>query len=176
MSTLSEQFLKASRETFSKWQGRIEKCLDQLTTEQIWWRGQDNSNAIGNLVLHLCGNVRQWIVSGVGGASDVRDRDAEFACRGPLPAAELAERLWAAVGDADQVLARLSEHDLQQRRRIQKVYDVTVLEAIHHVTEHFALHAGQILYATKLLTGADLGFYRHLQTQPPDSHGPASGL
>ena len=115
-------------------------------------------------MLHLSGNVRQWIVSGVGGAPDTRNRDAEFAQREPLAAGELLERLRAAVRDADEVLARLQEADLTASRRIQ-VYDVTVLEAIHHVTEHFALHSGQILYATKLLTGEDLGFYRHLQTQ-----------
>ena len=81
MSEISAIFLDASRKTLSTWLGRVEKCLGQLTPEQIWWRGQDNSNAIGNLVLHLCGNVRQWIVAGVGGAPDTRNRDAEFAQR-----------------------------------------------------------------------------------------------
>ena len=164
MNNISGMFLDASRKTFSTWLGRVEKCLDQLTPEQIWWRGQDNSNAIGNLVLHLSGNLRQWIVAGVGGAPDMRNRDAEFAQREPLETTELRERLRAAVRDADEVLARLKTAELTGRRRIQ-VYDVTVLEAIHHVVEHFAMHSGQILYATKLLTGADLGFYRHLQSR-----------
>lgn len=164
MTEVTPMFLAASRQTLSKWRERVDKCLAQLTPEQIWWRGQENSNAIGNLVLHLCGNVRQWIVAGVGAAPDTRDRDAEFACRDPLPAAELSARLAAVVREADQVLSRLTEEDLQGRRHIQ-VYDVTVLEAVHHVTEHFAMHAGQILYATKLLTGADMGFYRRLQKQ-----------
>ena len=164
MSEVSAIFLDASRKTLSTWLGRVEKCLGQLTPEQIWWRGQDNSNAIGNLVLHLCGNVRQWIVAGVGGAPDTRNRDAEFAQREPLAAAELLERLGATVRDADEVLARLKEEELTASRHIQ-VYDVTVFEAIHHVTEHFAMHSGQILYATKLLTGEDLGFYRHLRKQ-----------
>ena len=164
MSEVSAIFLDASRKTLATWLGRVEKCLGQLTPEQIWWRGKDNSNAIGNLVLHVCGNMRQWIVAGVGGAPDTRNRDAEFAQREPMAAAELLERLRTAVRDADEVLARLNEEDLTGRHRIQ-VYDVTVLEAIHHVTEHFALHSGQILYATKLLTGEDLGFYRHLQKQ-----------
>lgn len=164
MTEVTPMFLAASRQTLSKWCERVDKCLGQLTPEQIWWRGQENSNAIGNLVLHLCGNVRQWIVSGVGKSPDTRDRDAEFACRDPLPAAELSARLAAVVREADEVLSRLTEEDLRGRRHIQ-VYDVTVLEAVHHVTEHFAMHAGQILYATKLLTGADLAFYRHLQKQ-----------
>ncbi len=163
MTDIAQQFLDASRKTLSAWMERIETCVAQLTPEQIWWRGADNSNAIGNILLHLSGNIRQWIVSGVGGAPDTRNRDAEFAQRDPLPPAELLERLKSTVEEADHVLARLTDQDLTERRMIQKVYDVTVLEAIHHVTEHFALHAGQIAYATKLLTGQDLGFYRHLQ-------------
>ncbi|MBI3664943.1 MAG: DUF1572 family protein [Acidobacteria bacterium] len=161
MSEISDMFLDACRQTISTWRERIDKCLGQLTPEQIWWRAHDSDNAVGNLVLHLCGNVRQWIVAGVGGAPDTRDRDAEFDRRQPLTAAELGSKLAAAVKDAEEVLGRLTEADLQTRRHIQ-VYDVTVLEAVHHVAEHFAMHAGQILYATKLLTGADLGFYRHL--------------
>jgi len=166
MTEISEMFLAASRQTLAKWLERIEACLGRLTTDQIWWRGQANSNAIGNLALHLSGNVRQWIVSGVGGAPDVRDRDAEFACRAPLSAGALAERLRSAVAEADAVLSRLTPKDLVERRSIQ-AYDVTVLDAVHHVAEHFTLHAGQILYATKLLTGADLAFYRHLQQGQP---------
>ncbi len=163
MTDIAQQFLAASRHTLSVWMGRIETCVAQLTPEQIWWRGAENSNAIGNILLHLSGNIRQWIISGVGGAPDTRNRDAEFAQREPLPPVELLQRLKATVQEADQVLARLTDRDLTERRLIQKVYDVTALEAIHHVTEHFALHAGQITYATKLLTGEDLGFYRHLQ-------------
>jgi uncharacterized damage-inducible protein DinB len=157
-------FVEACRTTLATWHGRIEKCLDQLTPEQIWWRQHDTNNAIGNLVLHLAGNVRQWIVAGVGGAADTRDRDFEFDCRENLAVAEIRERLATAVREADAVMARLSEQDLLGRRHIQ-VYDVTVLEALHHVTEHFAMHAGQILYATKLLTGADLGFYSFLRKE-----------
>jgi uncharacterized damage-inducible protein DinB len=162
MQEITAVFINASRKALATWLERIQKCVDELTLEQIWWRGQENSNAIGNLMLHLSGNVRQWIASGVGGAPDTRNRNAEFAQRDAVPAAELLQRLRAAVADADQVLASLTAENLLERRQIQK-YDVTVLEAIHHVTEHFALHTGQIIYATKLLTGQDLGFYRHLQ-------------
>ena len=162
MEDVSTAFVAASRKSLDQWLGRIEKCLDQLTEEQIWWRGQENSNAVGNLVLHLSGNVRQWIIAGVGGEKDVRDRDSEFAQREALPIAELRKRLREAVQEADAVLAKLKPEDLLPSRHIQ-VYDVTVLEAIHHVTEHFALHAGQIIYATKLMTGEDLGFYKNLQ-------------
>ena len=162
MNPLAEPFLAANRRTLTLWHERIQNCLDRLTHDQIWWRSGDNANAVGNLVLHLCGNVRQWIISGAaGGALDARDRDAEFNQRDPLPTEELKSRLASVVAEADQVLARLTEADLLQQRHIQ-VYDLTVLQAVHDSVQHFAMHAGQILYITKLVTGADLGFYRHL--------------
>jgi uncharacterized damage-inducible protein DinB len=128
---------------------------------RIWARGGGNENAIGNLVLHLCGNVRQWIVSGVGGRPDLRERDAEFAAGEGLSGGELAARLRSTVGEAGAVLAGLPEGRLGEPVIIQG-YPVTVLEAIFHVVEHFSMHTGQILFASKQLTGADLGFYRHL--------------
>ena len=162
MEDFTTAFVITSRKTLDDWLGRIEKCLGQLTAEQIWWRGQKNSNAIGNIVLHLSGNVRQWIISGVGGAKDIRDRDSEFAQRDALPASQLLELLRDTMSEADEVLARVKPQDLLQVRHIQ-VYDVTLMEAIYGVVTHFALHAGQILYATKLMTGKDLGFYKYLQ-------------
>lgn len=155
---IAEIFLASSSRTLSTWLERIENCVAQLTPDQIWWRGQENSNAIGNLILHLSGNVRQWIISGVGGVADARDRDAEFGQRETIPPEELLHRLRATVREACEVLSHAASQDLATRRHIQR-WDLTLLEAIHHSTEHFALHAGQIAYATKLLTGSDLGFY-----------------
>jgi len=142
--------------------GRIETCLSGLAEMQIWARSSENENAIGNLVLHLNGNVRQWIVSGVGGRPDIRQRDAEFAARGGGSGTELAARLKEAVEEAAGVLVELTPERLGERIVVQH-YDVTVLEAIYHVVEHFSGHTGQIIFATKMLTGADLGFYRHLR-------------
>ncbi len=153
---------------------RIQDCLGRLSDEQIWARSGDNQNAVGNLVLHLCGNVRQWIISGVGGAPDVRRRAEEFAARAGLPGPELAERLDATVREAVAIIRALTPERLAERVVIQG-YDVTKLEAVLHVLEHFAQHTGQIIFATKLLTGADLGYYRHLdQAVPPVGHD--SGL
>jgi uncharacterized damage-inducible protein DinB len=143
--------------------GRIESCLDRLDGEQIWARGGENENAVGNLVLHLAGNVRQWLVSGVGGKPDIRERDAEFAARGGASVEELKQRLRAAVTEAVAAIGGLSAERLTERVTIQK-YEQTVLEAIYHVVEHFSMHTGQIQFATKMLTGADLGFYSHLRT------------
>ena len=79
---------------------KIEHCLGQLNEEQVWWRSQPSHNSNGNLILHLCGNVRQWIVAGLGDAADSRDRPAEFAERGPIPKNELVCKLEAVVDEA----------------------------------------------------------------------------
>jgi len=159
--TVDQLFLKFAAGKLEQLNSRIVDCLGRLTDEQIWLRGAETQNAAGNLVLHLCGNVRQWILSGVGGQSDTRQRDAEFAARGGASGAELAKRLQGVVGEAAGVIRGAAPERLTQMIRVQG-HDVTVLEAIGHVTEHFAQYAGQIMYATKLLTGADLGYYKHL--------------
>jgi uncharacterized damage-inducible protein DinB len=159
-------FIDCSVRRLKEQLSRVEMCLAQLTPEQVWARGGENENAIGNLALHLCGNVRQWIVSGIGGQADTRDRDSEFTARGGVSIPELSARLRATVEEAIAVIAALTSERLAQRLVIQG-YRVSVLEAVYHVVEHFSLHTGQILFATKMLTGADLGFYRHLAGNRP---------
>jgi uncharacterized damage-inducible protein DinB len=109
-------------------------------------------------VLHLCGNARQWIVCGVGGEQDGRDRDAEFAQRAIVPRDQLLSLLRATLEDVARVLRDLDRATLLERRSIQGS-DVDVLEAIFHVTEHFSMHTGQIIMLTKMLTSTDLRFY-----------------
>ena len=138
---------------------RILSCLEQLTPEQIWWRPNEVSNSVGNLVLHLAGNVRQWIVSGLGGARDERVRDREFSERGPVPRRILASRLRRAVEEACRVLRKLTPEQLAGVHTIQK-FRVTGSEATFHVAEHFSHHAGQIILLTKMLAGRDLKFTR----------------
>ena len=157
-------FLDHSVRKLRQLQGRIEECLGRLTDEQIWARHSDNENAAGNLVLHLCGNVRQWIVSGVGGQQDIRTRDREFAACGTVTRGELLERLAGTLDAAIPVIEGVSAERLAETIRVQG-YDVSVLEAIYHVVEHFSMHTGQIIFATKLLTQEDLGFYKHLSVK-----------
>jgi hypothetical protein len=158
MSAEARSFIDVSREQLTgSYLPRIERCLDKLTDEQIWWRANPDSNSIGNLMLHLAGNVRQWIVSGVGGEPCVRQRQQEFDERGPLPREEVLSRLKASVRDADRVLANIDVSILLDRRQIQG-YDVNALEAIYHVVEHFSMHTGQIILLTKMWVG-DLAFY-----------------
>ena len=158
---LADDFLDVSRRQLRTRLDRIDTCVGRLSEEQLWSRAHEVENAVGNLVLHLCGNIRQWVGAGVGGAPDDRDRDAEFARREPLPADELICRLRDAIDEADAVLARLTPADLAERRQNQG-YDVTLLEAVYHVVEHLAEHTGQIIWATKRATGADLGFFAYL--------------
>jgi uncharacterized damage-inducible protein DinB len=160
---LDRVFLDYSARKLIELAERIEICLDRLSEDQIWVRGNEAENAIGNLVLHLCGNVRQWILSAIGGESDSRVRTAEFSARGGTSKAELQGRLRSTVDAAVAVLSGLSSNQLAGQRVIQG-YDVTVLEAIYHVVEHFSMHAGQIICLTKMMTGNDLGFYRHLDS------------
>jgi len=137
---------------------KIERCLEQLNDEQIWWRANEESNSVGNLVLHLCGNARQWIVCGLGSAPDTRTRDAEFAQRDTIARSELLQLLRSTLADVESVLRNLPPSTLLQKRTIQGS-EVEVLEAIFHVTEHFSMHTGQIIMLTKILTATDLRFY-----------------
>jgi uncharacterized damage-inducible protein DinB len=137
---------------------KIDRCLEQLTDEQIWFRPNEASNSIGNLVLHLCGNARQWIVSGLGDSPDRRHRDSEFRQREVIPKAELLELLRTTINEVAQVLADLDSNVILERRTIQGK-DVEVLEAIFHVTEHFSMHSGQIILLTKMLAQRDMKFY-----------------
>jgi uncharacterized damage-inducible protein DinB len=138
---------------------RIIECLAQLSEEDIWWRPNAASNSVGNLLLHLCGNMRQWIISGLGGAADIRERDREFAERGPIGRDALRDELQRTIKESCAVLARLKPGDLTRRYRIQQ-YDVTGYQAAAQVEEHVAYHLGQIIYVTKLKRGKDLGFTR----------------
>jgi len=158
---IEQDFLKYSADKLEQLSGRIQDCLGRLSSDQIWLRRSDNENAVGNLVLHLCGNLSQWIGSGVAGKPDTRERDAEFAARGAVTAADLAERLRRTVAETMATIRTVPAERLSDKIMVQK-YDVTVLYAIYHVVEHFAQHTGQIIFATKLLTGQDLGYYNHL--------------
>jgi len=137
---------------------KIERCLTLLSDEQIWWRPNAESNSIGNLLLHLSGNARQWIVCGLGGAIDARDRDSEFAQRETIPRADLLGRLQQTIREVDATFAKFDLDRLLEKKTIQGL-EVTALEAILHVVEHFSMHAGQIILLTKLLTSSDLRFY-----------------
>jgi uncharacterized damage-inducible protein DinB len=134
---------------------KIERCLERLSGEDVWSRANSASNSIGNLLLHLRGNVTQWIIGGVGGEAHRRDRQREFDERRQIPAAELLAGLRDTVERAAAIIRRQDASALLDHRAIQDDH-VTVLEAIYHVVEHFSMHTGQIILLTKARVGEDL--------------------
>lgn len=137
---------------------KIEACVERLTDEEIWWRPNEQSNSIGNLLLHLSGNVRQWIISGLGNEPDHRIRQQEFDERSQIPKQELIAKLKITVDEAGLVLSKLDPNILLENRKIQGK-DISVMYAIYHVVEHFAMHTGQILTLTKLNKDKEVSFY-----------------
>jgi len=137
---------------------RIHKCLAHLSEEEIWQRPNAEVVSVGNLILHLCGNVRQNIVAGLGGAPDRRARAQEFAETGPLPAAALLARLDELKAEVDSALDRLDPESLLEVRRVQG-FEETAVSILVHVIEHFSYHVGQITYFVKTNKAVDLGYY-----------------
>ncbi|MGC2163957.1 MAG: DUF1572 family protein [Silvibacterium sp.] len=164
-------FLEFSRhKLLDQYWPRMRICVESLTDEQVWWRPNKASNSVGNLLLHLNGNVRQWLVASFNHLEDARKRQAEFDAPVQLPASALIQQLDETMQQAAKTFSRLTETDLLSRLDIQG-YHVTGLAAIYQAVEHFGLHYGQLIYITKMLCGEDLGFYRELnQTgRPPES-------
>jgi hypothetical protein len=155
-------FLEFSRnKLLDQYWPRLRTCVEPLTQEQVWWRPNPASNSVGNLLLHLNGNVRQWLVDSFNHQPNLRNRQAEFDAHEHLPASALLERLGATIEEVSVVFAQLTEADLLAHYEIQG-YHVRGLDAVYQVVEHFGLHYGQIAYIVKSLSGRDLGFYREL--------------
>jgi hypothetical protein len=167
--TLERQFIDFSIQKLQQYAGEIDKCLSKLSQQQVWARGGKNQNAIGNLVLHLCGNVRQRTAA-VARREHVRTRDQEFSADGGMSAGELENHLRSTVDEAVSQMRDLSAADLARRVQVGE-FNQSVLESIYHMEVHFALHSGQIFFATKLATGEDLGFYKPPQAVTGEKHG-----
>jgi uncharacterized damage-inducible protein DinB len=154
-----------SRRYLREYLTKIRLAVSVLDDQVIWARPNESSNSIGNLMLHLAGNARQWIVSGVGREPDIRNRQAEFDQRAPIPSTELIDKLEVTISDVDRVFASLTPEDLHTRRTIQ-ANDVTVLEAVYHVVEHFSMHTGQIILLAKADQADRVRFYDMVDGHP----------
>jgi len=161
-TTDAEEFIEASR-VFLKddFLAKVKYCLEDMPEADIWWRPNEQSNSVGNLILHLCGNMKQWVLQSMGGVQFARDRDREFSERRPVSKAELIADIDSTVNDVVKVLAELPPGTLLERFPVQ-VYSTSRLQAVYHVVEHFSYHLGQILYIYKMRTGKDPGFYQLL--------------
>jgi Protein of unknown function (DUF1572) len=169
--TLETDFLTTAAGKLAENLGRIEACLAELPPHALWARHSDSENAVGNLLLHLDGNVRQWILSGIGAVPDRRDRRSEFSARAGADATVLLTRLRGTVSEAVALIRSLPHGRLAHEVSIQG-YDTTVLSAIFHVVEHFSGHTYQIILLTKRVTGKDLGFYSDLDKTGRRETGP----
>jgi uncharacterized damage-inducible protein DinB len=160
---LASVFIEFSRtKLLGQFWPRLTECVAPLSAEQVWWRPNDASNSIGNLLLHLDGNVRQWLIDSFNKNQDQRNRPAEFAAQSGLSASDLLARLGATLDEAAKVLDRLTVDELLAPYEIQG-YHVRGLDAVYQVVEHFGLHYGQIVYIVKSLLAKDLGFYKELK-------------
>ncbi|MCB9283637.1 MAG: DUF1572 family protein [Lewinellaceae bacterium] len=143
---------------------RLRHCLDILSDEEIWRRPSPKSNSVGNLVLHLCGNARQWIGAGLGQLPDIRNRQAEFDENGPVPREELLQLIRETEEMMEKVLENVQAEDLLRMHAVQ-TFEESGLSILVHVVEHFSYHVGQVSYFTKALKDADLGYYRDVKLQ-----------
>jgi uncharacterized damage-inducible protein DinB len=166
-------FVSAIRQTFAGAAKKIRHCLEQLSDEDVRWRPHPTHNSIAIVINHLCGNLRQWIVAGAGGAADVRDRPAEFEDPGPVTKEQLIERISRAVAEVDATLAAFDPSRLLERRRIQG-FDVVLLHAILDTASHFVGHTHQIVYITRVRLGDAYRFEWAPATKEQGAGGPTS--
>ncbi|MFL5524095.1 MAG: DinB family protein [Gemmatimonadaceae bacterium] len=156
---VAENFIARSRYWLTKeYPIKIRHCVEALPRAAVWARPNDGSNSVGNLLVHLTGNVTEWILGGVGGRPVQRYRAGEFAQRDGAEASKLLANLEVVLNEADGVLGTLTEADLERSLVIQD-RDTTVLAAVYHVVEHFAMHTGQIIYMTKIYAPGKIHFY-----------------
>lgn len=154
-------FLERSRYYLAyEYPTKIRLAVENLDETAIWKRPNDESNSIGNLLLHLTGNVREWIVCGIGGSTSDRNRASEFAAKEGFTKAQLLSGLTASVLGADKVLEGLTESDLDNDVTIQG-RETTVLAAVYHVVEHFSMHTGQIIMLAKIHNPGSVHFYEN---------------
>lgn len=153
---IGDLFRDESRRLLGSYLDRIRASTRRLDAGQLWWRPHDGANSVANLLLHLEGNLSQWVLEGLGGEAFERHRDAEFSAREGSDGEALVERLAAVVERCARVVDGLDDAALGRLSRIQG-YEVTGLAALYHAVEHAAYHTGQIVALAKQLLGPGSG-------------------
>jgi uncharacterized damage-inducible protein DinB len=161
MDHIAREFVDQSLFRINENTPKIKKCLEELNEEQIWQRPNEASNSIGNILLHLCGNITQYIISALGRQPDHRERDKEFAAKSGYSKEELQNKITNVLDEAIKTINSVDE------TRLMKIYYVqgfhhSGIGIIIHVTEHYSYHTGQVIFWTKLLKGIDLGLYANI--------------
>jgi uncharacterized damage-inducible protein DinB len=159
VSALSAEFISKSVFRIGENVPRIIKCLNELSEEEIWERPNSSSNSVGNLILHACGNIKQYIFSGLGGKEDLRQRDKEFSASDGYNRNELINKLTDTITETTAVINGLTDKELLNNKKVQG-NEHSGISMVIHVTEHLSYHTGQIAFYTKMLKDKDLGFYK----------------
>jgi uncharacterized protein DUF1572 len=167
---LRHALLAEVRDTFGRALLKIEHCLSQLSNADMSWKPRPELNSIAIVINHLCGNLGQWIISGIGGAPDRRDRPGEFVDPGAVTVAQLRQKLKQRLDEVDRVLARLDPADLLRKRRVQG-WDVTGMHALLDTVAHFVGHTHQIVQWTRMLRGDAYRFQFVPQTKEQGAPG-----
>lgn len=136
----------------------IVSSIQLLNNEEIWNKPNASSNSIGNLILHLCGNMHQYIIAALGDAPDIRERDSEFSADPGYSTEELLTMLKKKVALVKETIASCTIENMLRTREVQG-FHLSGIGIILHVVEHYSYHTGQIAYWTKILKDQDLGFY-----------------
>jgi len=160
----NELISEVRRRLFDESVPRLKKCLEQLSEAEIWHRPNENTVSAGNLVLHLCGNLRQWILTALGDAPDIRIRDKEFDEKGPIPTEKLIADLDQTMAEVGSVLDSIRPEALLEKYTVQG-FEETGLSILIHVTEHFSYHVGQITYIVKSNKNIDLKYYEGVELE-----------
>jgi len=155
---LYKEFIEQSLNFINQSTVKIKRCLEKLDEKDVWYSPNENLNSIGNLILHLSGNIREYIISSLGGEPDIRERDLEFSTRGGFTNSELIMKLEDTVERTKIVISGISLENLLKVRVVQG-FSYSGVGNIIHVTEHYSYHTGQIIFLTKLMKNMDMGFY-----------------
>ncbi len=157
-NVFTKEFIEQSIYRIDENTKRIIKCLQEIDEIEIWKSANENSNSIGNIILHLCGNIRQYAISALGETKDIRERDKEFSAKAGLTKTELLNKLANTIAEASGIIKNIDENRLLKIYAVQG-FNLSGIGIILHVTEHYSYHTGQIAFWTKQLKNKDLGFY-----------------
>ena len=161
MEKIKKEFIKDCSRHLNEYTKRVKICLDMLSEEQVWQKPNEASNSIANLMLHLCGNMTQYVLSALGGKADLRERDKEFSAKSGYTKDELYKKLSSVVHSVIEEIQIHDEDSLLKTKTVQG-FEKNGIAIILHITEHYSYHTGQIALLTKLMTNEDLGFYKGL--------------
>ena len=154
----SHEFISQAVFRLNENTARVEKCLKEFSEKEVWLKPNKSTNSVGNLILHICGNITQYIISSLGNEEDARNRDLEFKTSGGYNKSELLSKLNSTIQQAVKIIKSQREDDLLSVRSVQ-AYKLSGIGIIIHVVEHYSYHTGQIALWTKILRDKDLGFY-----------------